>query len=277
MLYLILAIVSSALISVIMRLSAKKVTGTVAMLAANYVTCFIVAAAYAGFELLPAVPALPQTLAMGAVHGALFLCAFVLLQHNIRKSGVVLSSLFQRLGLLVSLAAAVLLFGELPTPLQAAGFVIALGAIVLINTGKGTSFGRGGAGLLALLVLGGLGDTMSKVFETWGDPSLAPQFLLYTFGAALVLCTVLMLYKKQRPGVYELLFGVLIGVPNFFSARFLLRALGSLPAVIVYPTFSVGTILTVTLAGVVFFHEKLSRRQWLALGAILAALVLLNI
>jgi drug/metabolite transporter (DMT)-like permease len=214
---------------------------------------------------------------MGTVNGALFLCSFVLLQHNIRKSGVVLSSLFQRLGLLVSLAAAVLLFGELPTPLQAAGFVIALGAIVLINTGKGASFGSGGAGLLALLVLGGLGDTMSKVFETWGDSALAPQFLLYTFGAALVLCLALMLYKKQRPGRYELLFGVLIGVPNFFSARFLLRALGSLPAVIVYPTFSVATILVVTLAGVVFFGEKLTRRQWLALGAILAALVLLNI
>jgi multidrug transporter EmrE-like cation transporter len=148
---------------------------------------------------------------------------------------------------------------------------------VLINTGAELSLRGGGAGLLALLVLGGLGDTMSKVFETWGDPSLAPQFLLYTFGAALVLCIVLMLYKKQRPGRYELLFGVLIGVPNFFSARFLLRALGSLPAVIVYPTFSVATILVVTLAGVVFFREKLTRRQWLALGAILAALVLLNI
>ena len=276
MLYLVLAVTSSALISVVMRLSANKVTGNVAMLAVNYVTCSAVAAAYAGFDLLPAVPALPGTLAMGTVHGALYLCSFVLLQHSIRKSGVVLSSLFQRLGLLVSLAAAVLLFGELPTPLQTVGFVIALGAIVLINTGGETSL-RGGAGLLALLVLGGLGDTMSKVFEVWGDPTLAPQFLLYTFGAALVLCIALMLYKKQRPGRYELLFGVLIGVPNFFSARFLLRALGSLPAVIVYPTFSVATILAVTLAGVVFFREKLTPRRWAALGAILAALVLLNI
>ncbi len=277
MIYLLLAIVSSALISVVMRLSEKKITGNVAMLAMNYVTCLVVASAYAGFELLPASPALPQTLAMGTVHGALFLCSFVLLQRNIQKSGVVLSSLFQRLGLLVSLAAAVLLFGELPTPLQAVGFVLALGAIVLINTGKDTSFRGAGAGLLALLVLGGLGDAMSKVFETWGDTALAPQFLAYTFGTALVLCVGLMLYKKQRPGWYELLFGVLIGIPNFFSARFLLRALESLAAVIVYPTFSVGTILVVTLAGVVLFGEKLSRRQWAALGVILAALVLLNI
>ncbi len=99
MFYLLLAVASSALISVVMRLSGKKVTGNVAMLAMNYVTCLLVAAAYAGFDLLPASPALPGTLAMGTVHGALYLCSFVLLQHNIRKSGVVLSSLFQRLGL----------------------------------------------------------------------------------------------------------------------------------------------------------------------------------
>ena len=46
---------------------------------------------------------------------------------------------------------------------------------------------------------------------------------------------------------------------------------------VVYPTFSVATILVVTLAGVVFFKERLSPRRWAALAIILAALVLLNI
>ena len=278
MIWLILAVASSALISVIMRLSAAKVRDSIAMLVMNYVTCLLVAGAYAGFgNLLPAGAALPRTVFMGTVNGALYLFSFVLLQYNIRKNGVVLSSLFQRLGLLVALAAAMLLFGEMPTGLQTAGFVIALAAIILINTEKGVSFRGAGAGLVALLALGGLGDTMSKAFETWGDPALAPQFLFFTFGTALVLCLLLMLYKKQRPGGWELLFGVLIGVPNFFSARFLLRALEALPAVVVYPTFSVATILAVTLAGVVCFKERMSPRRWVALVIILAALVLLNV
>lgn len=278
MLYLLLAIVSGALISVEMRLSSSRVSGNVAMLAVNYMACTLIAAGYAGFgTLLPAVPGLGKTVLMGAVHGTLYLLSFVLLQRSIQKSGVVLSSLFQRLGLLVSLAASVLLFGELPTALQTAGFLIALAAIVLINTEKGTDFRGAGAGLVVLLVLGGMGDTMSKVFETWGESALAPQFLFFTFATALVLCTGLMLQKKQRPGWRELVFGVLIGIPNFFSARFLLYALERLPAVVVYPTFSVATILVVTLAGVVFFKERLSPRRWAALAIILAALVLLNI
>ena len=69
----------------------------------------------------------------------------------------------------------------------------------------------------------------------------------------------------------------MIGVPNFFSSRFLLGALGEIPAVVVYPTFCVATILLVTLTGVMVFKEKLKTKQWIALGIILAALVLLNI
>ena len=48
-------------------------------------------------------------------------------------------------------------------------------------------------------------------------------------------------------------------------------------AVIAYPTRSVAVILVVALAGVLFFREKLSRSQWIAVATIMAALVLLNI
>ena len=55
------------------------------------------------------------------------------------------------------------------------------------------------------------------------------------------------------------------------------RALAAVPAVIAYPTFSVATIVAVTLVGVGLFGERLGRRQWAAVLIILAALVLLNI
>ena len=87
----------------------------------------------------------------------------------------------------------------------------------------------------------------------------------------------LKLYKKERIGKNEVFYGLMIGVPNFFAAKFLLKALESVAAVIAYPTYSVATILTVTLAGVLFFKEKLGKRQWLAVGIILVAVVLLNL
>ena len=74
-----------------------------------------------------------------------------------------------------------------------------------------------------------------------------------------------------------MLFGLLIGIPNFFSAKFLLDALEFIPAFIAYPTCNVATLLLVTLAGILFFREKLSRRQGLAIAGILIALALLNL
>ena len=278
MIYLLLAILSSAMVSIIMRLSTNRVKDNVAMLAMNYFMCLALAAGYTGMgQLFPVVDTLAATLGMGLVHGALYLASFVLLQHNVKQNGVVLSATFMKLGLLVPMVVSVLLFGEKPELLQIAGFLTALAAIVLINLEKDSTVMGSKVGLILLLLGGGAADVMSKVFEELGDTGLSDQFLFYTFLVALALCVGLMFWKKQRVGGGELLWGLLIGIPNFFSAKFLLRALKDVAAVIAYPTYSVATMLVITLVGVLIFREKLGKRQWIALGIILVALTLLNI
>ena len=279
MVNLLLAIASSAMVSIIMRLSDRKVTGNIAMLAVNYLMCLAVSAANAGLgNLFSVTKGLSTAILMGSINGVLYLSGFVLLQINVRRNGVVLSSTFMKLGLLVSIAVSVLFFHEVPELPQTVGFLLAVAAIILINFRKengGTAGFR--AGLILLLLNGGMADAMAKIFDELGNPASSHQFLTFTFGIALVLCVALMLYKKQRPGKWEVLFGLLIGIPNFFSTKFLLGALESIPAVIVYPVYSVATILVVSLAGVMAFRERLEKRQWLGMGLILVALVLLNI
>ena len=278
MLYLLLAIASSAMVSVVMRLSTNKVQGNVSMLAMNYLMCMCMAAAYTGFgNLLPKHESLPQTIGMGVVHGILYLVSFVLLQVNVKKNGVVLSATFMKLGLLVPMVVSVFLFHEIPAVTQTVGFLLAVAAILLINLEREATVVQSASGLLLLLLTGGAADAMSKVYEELGEPALSAQFLFYTFVVAFVLCLGLMVFKKQRIGKNELFFGLLIGIPNYFSARFLLKALESLSAVIVYPSYSVAAILAVTAVGVVCFRERLGKRQWLALGVILVALLLLNV
>ena len=278
MISLLLAVISSALVSVVMRLSANKVRNNIGMLAMNYLMCVAVAAGYTGLgRLFPGESGLAQTLGMGAVHGLLYLLSFVLFQSSVKKNGMVLSATFMKLGLLVPMLLSIFLFGEQPAGLQVVGFCIAVGAIILNNWSSDRSQMRMGFGLVVLLIAGGAGDAMAKVYEQWGEASLAAQFLFYTFLTAFVLCVVLMLVKKQRIGKQEAVYGLLIGIPNYFSAKFLLMALEDVPAVIAYPTYSVATLLTVTLVGVLLFKERLLRRQWVALGMILLALVLLNV
>lgn len=277
MLYLVLAILSSAMVSIFMRLSSDRVSGNISMLAVNYLTCLAISLMYTGTNsVIPEHPAFLQTLGMGAVHGFLYLFGFVMLQMSVKQNGVVLSSIFMKLGLLVPMLVSVLIFGERPVVTQIIGFVIAIAAIVLINVEGNSASVKFRFGLLLLLLGGGCADTMSKVFEEVGESALESQFLLYTFLTAWLLCVVLMLQKKQRPGCPEFLFGCAVGIPNFFSAKFLLKALESVPAVIAYPTYSVATILVVTLVGVLAFRERLEKRHWIAVGAILVALIMLN-
>ena len=277
MLFLLLAIASSAMIAILMRISSRSVTANISMLAVNYLTCMVLAAVYAEFQFIPLPsPEFNTTAGMGAVNGILYLIGFVLLQYNTQKNGVELSSVFMKLGLLVPIALSVFLFAEIPNVSQCAGFALAVGAILLINYEKGTAFTGSKLPLVLMLLAGGCGDAMAKVFEVYGPAAYAVQFLFYTFVVAFLLCLLLVIWKKERPDKYAPMFGVLVGIPNFFSAKFLLMALGDLPAVIVYPTFSVATILVVTLTGVLLFKERLRRSQWLALTVILAALVLLN-
>ena len=279
MLNLCLAVLSSALVSITMRLSKTHVKKETALLTVNYLLCSLFAWGDTGFAVLfPAGLGLRTAAGLGIVNGVLFLAGFVLLQWSIRRNGVVLSATFQKLGLLVSMVVSVACFGERPEPWQWFAFVLAVAAIVLMNFRPGEGKAGSMAGLLLLLLAGGGCDAMSKVFEVYGNPALSGHFLLYTFLVALGLCILLILRKRQGlPGKAEWVFGLIVGVPNYFAAKFLLASLVSLPAVIVYPVYSVATLLAVTFAGVVLFRERLEKRQWLAMSLILVALVLLNI
>lgn len=278
MIFLLLAILSSSMISILMRVSSKRVSADLSMLAVNYLICAILGLGYTGFQ--PATPAdtgFGVTILVSVISGAFYLAGFVLFQHYTQKNGIVLSSIFMKLGLLVPVAMSMVIFREAPTVVQIAGFCLAVAAIVLINLKKDDS-GKGfGWGLLVMLVVCGGCDAMSKIYERVGPAALSDSYLFYNFVVAFLLAAVMVMGKKEKPGVPELLYGTLIGIPNFFSAKFLLAALTRLPAVVVYPSFSVATLLIVTLAGVVVFRERLSKIQWLALAGIIVALILLNI
>ena len=180
-------------------------------------------------------------------------------------------------GVLVPTLLSIMLVGEQPGAAQIIGMAGAVAAILLIQMEKGQARAKSSAGLIALLLGGGMTDSMSKFYEQWGSPALKNHYLLYTFAAALVLCAVLAAARGQRLTAADVGFGLLVGVPNYFSARFLLLSLSGVPAVVAYPTYSVGTIVMVALAGAALFSERLSRRQVASMGLILVSLALLNL
>ena len=76
MLYLILAIASSMLVSVCMRLSEGKAKNNISMLAMNYLMCMAVAGSLMGFgNIAPAIDGVGRTAALGLFNGVVDILA----------------------------------------------------------------------------------------------------------------------------------------------------------------------------------------------------------
>lgn len=276
MIYLVLAIIASSCVSIFMRLGEGKCKNNISMLAMNYVMCTGLSAVFAVMNGNPLVPGTALSAGMGIVNGVVYLAAFVLLNKSVSVNGVGKSATFMKLGVLVPTIGSMILFGEKLTAAQTAGFLIACAAIVMMKQGDAAGAKTQLGLLIILLVCGGMADIMSKFYEELGDPAWSQGFLAATFGVALVLCVIYAKAKGQGITKYEVIYGLLIGIPNFFSTKFLLAALGSVPAAAAYPLYSAASILIVTVTGMAAFGEKLTGKQKAAMGAIIAAIVLLN-
>ena len=286
MLNLILAIISSSLVSIMMRVGEGRAKNNISMLSVNYFICMILSIFYTGAgNLFQTGEGLSTAIGLGGINGFFYILSLVLFQNSVKQNGVVLSSIFMKLGIMMPLIISIVLFKETPTMVQIIGFVIAIAAIVLINL-KDKYSGEekkkperndwAKIGLIFVLCGCGMADGMSKIYQELGTDRFEELFLVLTFVVAFILSILLIIVKKQKFTKAELLYGALLGVPNYYSARFLLKALGEIPAVVAYPTFSIGTIAVITLTGVIAFKEKITKRQMFAIGLIAIAVVLLN-
>lgn len=284
---LILAILCSAGVSVFMRASKDHCKSRYGLLLINYTACII-----SGLTTSPDMAnnmsdvGMMYVMGFGILTGILYVAAFLLLQWNIEKNGVILSSTFMKLGVIVPTAIGVLWFGEQPGVTQYIGIFLSVAVILFLNLEKipqtkekrrrrvgGESVG----GLLLLLLGGGVGDSMAKFYDTYGKAELSDLYLVLSFLISGLVCGVLVIQKKEKIGKSDVIYGCLIGIPNYFSARFLLDALADIPAFIAYPMYSIAAMVIIGVVGVFVFDERLTKRQWAVYAVVLVSVGLLNI
>ena len=280
MIFLILSILSSAAMALLLRLFSKQRGNRYGLVFGNYLTCVLIAMLMTPRQgSFPTIG--PISLLCGIAGGFLFVAGLLSTQASIRANGVTLSTAFSKLGLLVTLAVSILCFRERPSVPQLAGIALVLAALLIIHSEEGEETPPAFSLLLLTTVAVGSADSVAKVFQELGPPDENGVFFLCLFLTASVLSGLLCLWEYRRTGekilVRELGAGVLVAVPNYYCSYLLLLALHRLPAITVYPAFSVGTILVVMFAGIWFFHEKPGKKQLFGMLVILVSLVLLNL
>ncbi|HYE95623.1 MAG TPA: EamA family transporter [Rubricoccaceae bacterium] len=280
------AVACSVAIAALFERAERRGVDRLAMLAVNYVVAGAVAAV-----LLPApvraagLPPAPLV-GLGSLAGALFLAGFFLLSASIRAVGMGLATGVMRLSVVVPVLASWAVWGERPSALQLVGLALAGAAFFLLakqdraSERPGDGLVRGTALLALLFVVGGLVDTSLKAFGAeFGAEYPEPLFLLVVFGVAALLGGALVLARGWRtrrwPRAEVLVWGALIGLANYGSAAFLLRALAVLPGPVAFPANNVAIVVGAALVGWAFFGERPTRRHLFGLAVAALALALL--
>lgn len=217
------------------------------------------------------------TLIAGVLNGILYVIGLVLTQINIVRNGAPLSSTFSRLGVLIPTILSAIFFLEIPGALQIGGLVLAIAAIVYMNMGSKEELPSFRLGLILLFISGGVGDFVSKIYSMYYDGTAQTYFVMYTFFFAMIVSIIMFIKDKSKMTVQDAIIGICVGVPNQLTALLVLKASVSLPAFIVYPTYSAGIIIFVNIINYLVFREKLTKRQYIATAMIGLALVFINL
>ncbi len=303
MLYLILAILCSASIALIFRVSETRKMNRYAVTTTNYVTACITAiiAVLAAGHSFPSpaaiIDSLPQlagavagradlltgsasaawAACVGLVAGVFFFLAFIYYQICVRNHGVSLPGAFAKLGILVPMSLSLILWHEMPRSIQWVGIALAVGSIVLVNR-PADRLRRGlKLSLLLLFVFGGLSEFSNKVFQRHGMLEDKALFLLVTFFVAFVLSLIVTIRKGLPVKRRDILTGVAVGLPNLFSSYFLIEALDRIPAAAVFPAYGAGTIVVITVVGAAFMGERLAWRDRAVVALAVVSIVLINL
>ncbi len=279
MIYVLLSVVCSVLVSVLLKLARRFEVDVGQAIAWNYVvtgvlTALLLQPSPAGLR----EPGMPW-LALAAL-GLLLPTIFLALAASVRHAGIVRSDAAQRLSLLLSLLAAFALFGERLTAFKGLGIALGLLALLCMVWRGGRGAGTGGAGgwLYPLVVFAGFGviDVLFKRVALAGvalGTSLQAMFAL-----ALLVAFALQLWRRARGQTRftarNALAGALLGLANFGNILFYLRGHRALPQhpSLVFASMNIGVVALGALVGLLLFRERLSRLNLVGVALALLAI-----
>lgn len=214
---------------------------------------------------------------MGLLNGFVYFGAFYILQISTARNGSAMTATFNKLGVMVPAVLSVIFFHEIPRAFQIVGVIVAMAAIMVIYIKKEqNSVITLKIALFGTFFLGGFADFTSKIYQVYGIEKFQSLFIFFTFFFSFVVVGIFMLFKHSKIKRTDIIFGLIMGIPSQFISQFLLRALMTVPAFVVFPLYSVGVILVINVINLLFFKEKLTIRQFTAIGFIIVAVVLLN-
>jgi uncharacterized membrane protein len=219
--------------------------------------------------------------------GTLFIVVFNFYAFGTQKVGISITTVANKMSLIIPVCAALILYPEKEnfTILKGIAFFLALVGIYLSTTKGGKiRFDKKYLWLIILVFAGqGISDAIFNDFaQKFPDKGGHLFFMTLFFFASISGILILSgksIKSKSSLQLKSIFWGVIFGIPNFFSLVFFLKALNDpeLSSSIVFPLVSMGVIVSSSIIGMVLFKEKLSRSNWIGILLSICAIYIFSI
>ena len=284
--YLLIAVFCSSLLTIIFKYFQKYKIHTSSAIVFNYFAASSLAFGFAHHS-----PSLSTYLSSNwaipaVILGILFITLFNVLAFASQNIGVAEANIANKTTFIFPALVGMIYFGELVNGAKIIGVLMAVAAIYYSAKDKqqGEIHAGKAAGLIATLFVGGgmLDLLLSFTTEYWVEEHQVGLFTGYGFLMAAIFGTfnwLLQFFKGtavlQRKDIVG---GLLLGIPNYFSIYFFLLALKStdLESSVVFPVINMGTIIFASLFSWLLFEKRIKRNKFLAISLAILAIVLIS-
>ena len=208
--------------------------------------------------------------------GVLFIMTFNLYAFTAQKIGITLSTIVNKMSMIIPILIGLILFKEEVTLIKVIGIFLAIGAIIFSSKEdkKSKKLSQVNMLILSLLFIGqGLADGILN----WAQKNILNSenmnlFFTLTFLSAGLAGGLYTFYKIKtsnfKMNKKSILWGITLGIPNYLTLLYFIKSLKNdlFSSYQVFPIVNIGVIVLCTILSVILFKEKVSFYKWIGVG-----------
>ncbi|PWG06271.1 EamA family transporter [Polaribacter aquimarinus] len=286
MIYLLLSILFSTGLFVIFKYFGIYKIDVLKAIVVNYIVAFMIGFVSAE-KRIPFAEIPNQTWFFGAILlGALFVSIFFVMAMAAQKNGVSVASVAGKMSVVIPVLFGLFLYNESVTFLKVIGIIIAVIAVYLASVKEEKRNVKKAGLLFPILLFFGSGaiDTLLKYIEVNFVPKEEVAIFsgsLFAIAAffGLIILGVKSIKKQESFGVKNVIAGVVLGIPNYYSIIFLIKALqvDGFESSTLFTINNVGIVIVSTLVGLLLFKEHFSLKNKIGVFLAILGIILVTI
>ena len=286
MIYLFLSILLSTFLGVIFVYFNKHKIDIFQAIVFNYWICVITGSLVLGNFPIHTNSIQTDWFKMSIIMGVLFISVFNLIGISSVLVGATITQTANKLSLTIPVVVSYFLYHENISLLKMIGILLALIAVILTmskkSSGEKKKIPLWEFSLpIVLFVSSGVVDSITKYVQNKYliSEAISKSYIIAGFMVAAIIGSVILLFLyitgRKKFEFKNVLAGIVLGVPNYFSIYYLIKALQnkSMNSSATIPINNIGVLFLVSIFGIFIFKEKLTRLNYIGLGLTLLAIL----